>query len=366
MNAETIAAGRYRVERKLGDGAMAKVFLARDGELNRLVAVKVLDEQLAADESFRARFSREARVAAGLSHPNVVTVFDVGEADGQPYIVMEYVEGRTLDDRLREEGALRPDEVERLGRQVCAGLEHAHEHGLVHRDLKPGNLIERVDGTVKIADFGIARAAEETELTEVGTIIGTAAYLAPEQAEGGVVTPQTDLFALGLVLYELLAARRPWEVEKLPDLARRRKTPPAALPRGTPPALAEAIARCLAAEPEDRPASAAEVATLLDRPPTDTGTDTDATMVLPRTERAREQREPRRRTTRSRGLWPVALVAGLVFLLAALAAAIVTNRDGGGPTGTPTTPAGIAPPADGATPAEDARNLSKWLRENAR
>lgn len=362
MNAETIAAGRYRVERKLGDGAMAKVFLARDGELNRLVAVKVLDEQLAADESFRARFSREARVAAGLSHPNVVTVFDVGEADGQPYIVMEYVEGRTLDERLREEGALRPDEVERLGRQVCAGLEHAHEHGLVHRDLKPGNLIERVDGTVKIADFGIARAAEETELTEVGTIIGTAAYLAPEQAEGGVVTPQTDLFALGLVLYELLTARRPWEVEKLPDLARRRRTEPAPLPEETPPALADAIARCLETEAEDRPASAAEVATLLDRPEA----DTDATMVLPRTERARERREPRRRAAPTRGLRPVALVAGLVFVVAALAAFIATNRDNGGSTGTQTTPVGIAPPADGATPAEDARNLSKWLRENAR
>ncbi len=360
MSAETIAAGRYRVERKLGDGAMAKVFLARDGELNRLVAVKVLDEQLAADETFRARFSRESRVAAGLSHPNVVTVFDVGEADGLPFIVMEYVDGRTLDDRIREEGPLPPDEVARLGRQVCAGLEHAHEHGLVHRDLKPGNLIERVDGTVKIGDFGIARAAEETELTEAGTILGTAAYLAPEQAEGGPVTPQTDLFALGLVLYELLAARRPWEVERLPDLARRRKTPPAPLPRETPPGLAEAISRCLEPEPEDRPASAGDVATLLDGPE---GSDTDATMVLPRTEPART----RTRARSSRGLWPVALAAALVLGLGALAAAIVTGGDDGrSGTPAPTTPARIAPPAKGANSAEDARNLSKWLRENAR
>jgi serine/threonine-protein kinase len=358
MSTEAISAGRYRVERELGGGAMAKVFLAHDQELDRWVAVKILDEQLAADESFRARFSREARVAAGLSHPNVVTVFDVGETDGRPFIVMEYVEGRTLDDRLREEGPLPPDEVERLGRQVCAGLEHAHEHGLVHRDLKPGNLIERVDGTVKIADFGIARAAEETELTEVGTIIGTAAYLAPEQIDGGAVTPQTDLFAFGLVLYELLAGRRPWQVQRLTDLARRRTTEPAALPGGTPPALAELVGRCIEHEPEDRPASTAEVARLLDR---QEAPDTDATQVLPRTERARTRRQPRR----SPGLLPVAAVAGLVFLLAALAAALVT-RDGGGSGGTRTTPAVIAPPADGATPAEDARNLSKWLRENAR
>jgi serine/threonine-protein kinase len=363
MNA-TIAAGRYRVERELGDGAMAKVFLARDEELSRLVAVKVLDQSLAADESFRARFSREARVAAGLSHPNIVTVFDVGEAEGQPYIVMEYVEGRTLDDRLRAEGALPPDEVERIGRQVCAGLEHAHENGLVHRDLKPGNLIERVDGTVKIADFGIARAAEETELTEAGTILGTAAYLAPEQADGRPVTPQTDLFALGLVLHELLSGRRPWEVERLPDLARRLETPPAPLPQATPAGLAEAIDRCLEPEPEDRPGSAAEVATVLDRP---AGPDTAATMVIPRTERARTARRPRPRPRPSRGLWPVALVAALVFALGALAAALLTRGDGGGSgSQTPTAPAQIAPPAKGSTPAEDARNLSKWLRENAR
>jgi serine/threonine-protein kinase len=359
MSTEAIAAGRYRVERALGDGAMAKVFLAHDEELDRRVAVKILDEKLAADESFRARFSREARVAAGLSHPNVVTVFDVGETDGRPFIVMEYVEGRTLDDRLRDEGALPPDEVQRLGRQVCAGLEHAHEHGLVHRDLKPGNLIERVDGAVKIADFGIARAAEETELTEVGTIIGTAAYLAPEQAEGRAVTPQTDLFALGLVLYELLTSRRPWQVERLPDLARRRGTAPAPLPRETPPALSEAIGRCLEYEPEDRPASTADVARLLEG---EAAPDTAATQVLPRTERARAGRQPRR----SPGLLPVAVIAGLVFVLAALAAALVTRGDGDESGGTPTTPAVIAPPADGATPAEDARNLAKWLRENAR
>lgn len=361
MNANTIAAGRYHVERKLGGGAMAEVFLAHDEELDRPVAVKVLDDQLAADESFRARFSREARVAAGLSHPNVLTVFDVGEADGQPFIVTEYVEGRTLEERLRADGPLPPNEVVRLGRQICAGLENAHEHGLVHRDLKPGNLIERVDGTLKIADFGIARAAEGTELTEVGTIIGTAAYLAPEQAEGGAVTRRADLFALGLVLYELVTARRPWEVEQLSDLARRRTTAPKELPHGTPAGLAAAIAACIELEPEDRPASAAEVAALLDR---SDSLDAAATQVLPSTERARRRRgvhAGRRRAP----LVLAAILAGVVLLLVALAAA-VTSRGNGGSADVPETPAQIAPPADGATPAEDARNLSAWLRENSR
>ena len=232
MTVEAIAGGRYRVERVLGDGAMAKVLLAHDAELGREVAVKLLDEGLAADPSFRARFAREARVAAGLSHPNVVTVFDVGEVDGRPFIVMELVPGHTLEERLRRDGTLPADDVLAIARQVCAGLEHAHANGLVHRDLKPGNLIERDDGTIKIADFGIARAVEGTELTEAGTVVGTAAYLAPEQAEAGTVTPATDLFALGVVLYELLTGRQPWKVESLAQLAGRRELTPPELPAG--------------------------------------------------------------------------------------------------------------------------------------
>ena len=264
MTVETIAGGRYRVERVLGEGAMAKVLLAHDAELGREVAVKLLDEGLAADPSFRARFAREARVAAGLSHPNVVTVFDVGEADGRPFIVMELVPGRTLEERLRRDGALPADDVLAIARQVCAGLEHAHANGLVHRDLKPGNLIERDDGTIKIADFGIARAVEGTELTEAGTVVGTAAYLAPEQAEAGTVTPATDLFALGVVLYELLTGRQPWKVESLAQLAGRRELTPPELPADTPPGLRAAIERSLRPDPEDRPSSAAEFARLLD------------------------------------------------------------------------------------------------------
>jgi eukaryotic-like serine/threonine-protein kinase len=358
VSAETYAGGRYRVERILGDGAMAKVVLARDGELDRQVAVKLLDEQLAEDPSFRARFAREARVAAALSHPNVVTVFDVGEAEGRPYIVMEYVEGRPLDERLRREGPLPAEEVRRIGLQVCDGLEHAHANGLIHRDLKPGNLIERADGTIKIADFGIARSVDASELTEAGTIIGTAAYLAPEQAEDGELTHATDVFSLGVVLYELLTGRHPWKVDSLAGLAARSSVPPAELPAETPHALRVAIERALAIDPADRPSSAGELARLLDEP------DEEATMVLPTA-----RRRPRRARTRPRtGVWLVALLGALVLGLAALGIAVLATDGGeeGAGSGRPTTPAQVEPIADGATPTEDARNLADWLRENSR
>jgi serine/threonine-protein kinase len=353
MTVETIAGGRYRVERVLGQGAMAKVLLAHDAELGREVAVKLLDEGLAADPSFRARFAREARVAAGLSHPNIVTVFDVGEADGRPFIVMELVPGRTLEERLRRDGALPAKDVLAIARQVCAGLEHAHANGLVHRDLKPGNLIERDDGTIKIADFGIARAVEGTELTEAGTVVGTAAYLAPEQAEAGTVTPATDLFALGAVLYELLTGRQPWKVESLAQLAGRREVTPPELPASTPRGLREAIERSLRPDAEDRPSSAAEFARLLDGD----GDGEDATVVIPRA-------APRRRRRRRRriSLLPVIAAGAVLFALAAIGLALATRDDD---PNQPAAPAQVEAIPDGATPSEDARNLASWLRENA-
>ena len=358
MSADTFARGRYRVVRVLGDGAMGKVVLAQDGELDRAVAVKVLDEQLAQDPGFRARFSREARVAASLSHPNIVTVFDVGEAEGRPFIVMEYIDGRALDARLRDEGPLPADEVVRIGRQVAEGLEAAHANGLVHRDLKPSNLIEREDGTVKIADFGIARSVDATALTEEGSIVGTAAYLAPEQAEGGTVSHETDLFALGVVLYELLTGRQPWKVDSLAALAARRQAPTPDAPAGTPEGLRLAIERSLEPEPADRP-SASEVARLLG----DSPAEEDATVVLPRSERARGL--PPRSRSRRRVPWLALVLGALVLALAGLGIAALASGDGDdSSSGGGTTSAQVQPIPDGATPAEDARNLATWLREN--
>ena len=198
---------RYRLERPLGHGGMASVHLARDTELDRPVAVKLLAENLSGDESVHRRFVREARLAARLSHPNVVSVFDAGEDGGRPYIVMEYVDGENLAELLARRGRIPPDEARGLALQAAQGLAHAHAAGLVHRDVKPQNLILRRDGTLKVADFGIARAAEATALTQAGTVLGTAAYLSPEQALGEEVTPATDVYSLGVVLYELLTGR---------------------------------------------------------------------------------------------------------------------------------------------------------------
>ena len=211
-------ADRYRVERPLGRGGMARVDLARDVELDRLVAVKVLADDLAGDAELRERFVREGRLAARLAHPNVVGVLDAGEVDGLPFIVMEYVDGETLADVVRREGALPWDRAVGLAVQALDGLEHAHAAGLVHRDVKPGNLLLRRDGQLKIGDFGIARAVELSGLTEAGTILGTAAYLAPEQARGEEVGSPADVYGLAAVLYELLTGRPPRQVASLGEL----------------------------------------------------------------------------------------------------------------------------------------------------
>ena len=259
--------GRYTVERTLGRGGMASVYLARDTELGRPVALKALAPHLAEEEGFRARFLREARLAARLAHPNVVQVYDVGEDEHGPFIVTEYVEGQTLADELRERGRFSPEQAVELAIQVCAGLEAAHGAGLVHRDIKPQNILLRRDGTAKIADFGIARSRDATILTEQGTVLGTAAYLAPEQARGEPVTAAADLYALGAVLYEMLTGRRPFQGETLPELLIQREQgaikPPSELTPRIVPELENVIMRCLALNPDYRPESAAALARML-------------------------------------------------------------------------------------------------------
>jgi eukaryotic-like serine/threonine-protein kinase len=266
MTADTLFADRYRLERRLGVGGMATVQLAMDTRLERRVAVKLLAEHLAADGNFVSRFRREALAAARLVHPNIVQVFDFGaeESSGRQYIVMEFVDGPSCAEILRELRRLEPDDAVSILTQACRGLDYAHRNGVVHRDVKPGNLLRSRDGgQVKLADFGIAKAAEHSDMTKVGSVLGTAAYLSPEQARGEPAGPSSDLYALGVVSYQLLAGRLPYEAASLTDLARQQDTmapqPLHELDPNIPRPLSLVVARALERDPEDRFADAAEM-----------------------------------------------------------------------------------------------------------
>jgi beta-lactam-binding protein with PASTA domain/predicted Ser/Thr protein kinase len=253
-------AGRYRVTRKLGGGGMADVYLAEDQELGRRVAIKVLHDRYANDDQFVERFRREATHAAGLSHPNIVSIFDRGETNGSYYIVMEYVEGRTLKELLRSRGPCPIQVAIAYTRQILAALRYAHRNGVIHRDIKPHNVIVDPEGVVKVTDFGIARAGA-SQMTEEGAIIGTAQYLSPEQARGAPVDQTSDLYSTGIVLFELVTGDVPFSGETPVEIAMKHlsETPeaPSDLRQEVPPDLDMVILRALAKEPADRYQSAA-------------------------------------------------------------------------------------------------------------
>jgi len=258
-------AGRYRLEGRLGFGGMSTVHLAMDMRLERQVAVKLLAEHLAEDPAFVSRFQREAQAAAKLVHPNVVQVFDSGrdERTGQYFIVMEYIEGQSCAEVLRDEGWVEVPEALSIIEQACDGLHYAHRHGVVHRDVKPGNLLRAREGEVKLADFGIAKATEQSSITQVGSVLGTAAYLAPEQARGEEAGPSADLYALGVVAYQLISGRLPYEASSLTELAlKQQREQPARLDTlvaAVSPQLADAVAKALALDPRERYATALEM-----------------------------------------------------------------------------------------------------------
>jgi len=258
----TKISGRYRLERRLGIGGMSTVQLAFDERLQRYVAVKLLAEHLADDESFVSRFRREALSAARLVHPNIVQVFDFGfdEHAHQHFIVMERVTGQSCAELLRDRGHVDVEEAVSIVTQACRGLDYAHRNGVVHRDVKPGNLLVSDTGVVKLADFGIARATDQSSITQVGSVLGTAAYLAPEQARGEEAGPRADIYSLGVVTYQLLSGRLPYEANSLSELAlRQQRESPEPLNRlnaTVPPGLARVVATALAIDQEARPADA--------------------------------------------------------------------------------------------------------------
>jgi tRNA A-37 threonylcarbamoyl transferase component Bud32 len=264
--------GRYLVERLLGSGGMAQVYLTHDEVLDRHVALKILRDQYAEDEEFIQRFRREARSAASLSHPNIVSIYDQGRSeDGAYYIAFEYVPGGTLKERIRREGVLESAVAVRVALQITNALSEAHEKGVIHRDIKPQNLLVTQKGDVKVTDFGIARAAASISSVATGTgaVLGTAAYMSPEQARGDPVGPQSDLYSLGVVLYEMLTGTLPYEAESPIALAMMHINEPPRSPRQVNPEVPEPLnaltLKLLAKDPEDRYPSAPALANDLDR-----------------------------------------------------------------------------------------------------
>ncbi len=320
-------AGRYRLEGRLGFGGMSTVHLALDLRLERQVAVKLLAEHLAEDPTFVSRFQREAQAAARLVHPNVVQVFDSGqdEATGQYFIVMEYIEGSSCAEILRDDGWLEVEEAISIIEQACEGLHYAHRHGVVHRDVKPGNLLRAREGEVKLADFGIAKATEQSSITQVGSVLGTAAYLAPEQARGEEAGPSADLYALGVVTYQLISGRLPYEATSLTELAlkQQQEEPPMldTLVAAVGPELADAVAIALALDPRDRFQTAREMGRALsdgahgiapaERPAGARGSSaTQATSVLKRGETSAGTRGSERAAAATGAITPAVLARG--------------------------------------------------------
>jgi eukaryotic-like serine/threonine-protein kinase len=393
MSPPTEIAARYRIDRRLGAGGMSTVFLATDAVLERAVAIKLLAEHLAEDDDFVARFRREALSAARLQHPNVVQVFDSGQDpdSGRHYIVMEYVDGPSAADLLREHKLLEVAQTVRIVRDACHGLDYAHRAGVIHRDVKPGNLLLSDEtGITKLADFGIAKAAEQTRITQVGSVLGTAAYLSPEQARGEEAGPASDTYSLGVCAYQFLTGRLPHEYGSLTELALKQQQesvrPITDLRPEVPRELDEAIRLCLEREPGSRYRSTLELAeaieaglhgelteatrqmAITDAEATRALDATSATRAMPRTSYQpayveptaapprRDERAARRAARRRR----MATFFALLLVLAAIAAvgaALIASSDNGG--------SGVSP-VDADDVQQQIQELRQFLQEHSR
>jgi len=327
---------RYELKHVVGTGGMSSVYCAHDTLLERDVALKILHEHFSEDDDYVQRFRREARAAARLSHPGIVTVIDRGEEDGRQFIVFEFVDGETLKDLIERGGPMPVRRSLELGLEIGRALAFAHQQGLVHRDVKPQNVLLNGDGRAKVTDFGIARTLDAVGHTETGTVLGTSHYIAPEQARGERVDAQTDVYSFGVVLYELLAGEVPYTGDNFLTVAMKHvnEPVPSLLERRTdcPLRLASLVERCMAKEPAARPSSMDEVVAELQACLTelDGRPDGEATMITRRP--VVKERRPPRESARSRRT-PLFLALAALAVLAAVAAALVLLRDEPGGAG---------------------------------
>jgi eukaryotic-like serine/threonine-protein kinase len=382
-----LISGRYELEELVGSGGMSSVYRAHDRLLERTVALKILHEQFTRDDDYVERFRREARAVAQLAHPNIVTVIDRGEQDGRQFIVFEYVDGMNLKELMTQEGPLSPREAIELALQVARGLSFAHESGLVHRDVKPQNVLLDADGRAKVTDFGIAHAVDVDGMTITGTIMGTSNYIAPEQARGQPVDEQTDVYSLGCVLYELLAGDVPFDGDNFVAVAMRHVNDPVPSVRevrpDVPPRLDWAIQQAMAKDHDERFESMADFAAELEACHAELDGNEGATMVVPPRPRPRTKSRRAARAPRRWSIWPLVLLGvGLAAVAGGLSGAILLQGNGNGGTGAepprPTGPvqfksaAAYDPFGDGqehdeaAQDAIDGNDATPWMTEHYR
>ncbi len=327
---------RYRLKEKIGSGGMADVYLADDLSLNREVAVKVLHAQYAADPSFIQRFRYEAQAAANLNHPNIVNIYDWGNEGDIYYIVMEYVEGRDLKQILMTEGRFMPERAAEITAEICAALQFAHRQNLIHRDIKPHNIIITPMGQVKVMDFGIARVGSGNGMTQTGTVMGTAQYISPEQAQGQAVDARSDIYSLGVVLYELLLGRVPFDDDNAIAVAYKQvkedPVPISLVDRTMPPALEAIVMKALAKNPENRYGSAQEMKADLLRwlegmpvnaTPVLASVPVSPTESMAAATAQEYPREPRSRTW----VWITAALAAVLVITGVVLAIVLTRGD---------------------------------------
>ncbi|MDN5363642.1 MAG: eukaryotic-like serine/threonine-protein kinase [Eubacteriales bacterium] len=325
-----IIGNRYEILEQLGEGGMSLVYKARCTLLNRTVTIKILRPEFTGDQEFVNRFRREAQAVAKLSHPNIVSVYDVGEDNGIYYIVMEYVEGKTLKEVIREEGPLSPQRAVAIAEQICLALEHAHENGIVHRDIKPHNILISRDGRVKVTDFGIARAVSSATVTQAGTVLGSVHYFSPEQARGEVTGTYSDLYSLGVVMYEMVTGRVPFDGETPVAIAlkhiQEQPVPPSALNPQVTPELEKVILRAMDKNLDRRYRSAREM--LADLKTVLSGRIDERTRALPVPPpaeetrvltpeeylRMQEENQPKKKKMR-RGAKIALILAGILFFV---------------------------------------------------